>query len=150
MWDLDHKPHPSGRTKGLCITETLSVPLWEGSWLSHLQERLSSWGYGLGKEDTIQGQHSWQESIKWEVSGLLEILQFQLRQKGYEYFLLLPFMEDASLHLLKTQFTYRMPSLPFKILETPTCDNCKTWLRELATSSLSPHTQSSQKPTVFT
>lgn len=25
MWDLDHKPHPSGRTKGLCIIETLSV-----------------------------------------------------------------------------------------------------------------------------
>lgn len=26
MWDSDHKLHPSGRTKGLCIIKTLSAP----------------------------------------------------------------------------------------------------------------------------
>jgi hypothetical protein len=90
-----------------------------------------------GKKRIIQ--HPWQEHNKWEVSGLLGI-------KIWIFFLAFPFMDDVSFYLLKTQLMYRMLSLTFKILETPTCDNCKSWLKGVTPLLSYPPRTDTQNP----
>lgn len=64
MWDLDHKPHPSGRTKGLCIIETLSV-------LPSVRQHAEPFARTAPPGDTVWGRkiQSWASILGKSVSS---------------------------------------------------------------------------------
>ena len=79
MWDSDHKLHPSGRTKGLCIIEMLSAPPLVRQLVGQFARIALLLGM-LSEEGRCNPRPVFlARSIKWEAPGLLDILPFQLR-----------------------------------------------------------------------